>query len=138
MKSVISYSETMFQLQSWMPLPKDIRKQMTEDEIKREQSSVTPQPEIKEPPKHLIVQCHVVDSGNVDGRDSPTLRVLHNMLTLGDKKQILWSAEPVIYCSLRSEHIWYLKLRLLTDHGTPVKLDPNTETTATILFRQIA
>ena len=130
--------DTVFQLQTWMPLPKNIQEQITEDEIKREQSSVTPQPETKEPPKHLIVQCNVVDSSIVEGRDTPTLRVLHNVLTYGEKKPIYWSGDPVIYCGLNKEHIWYLKLRLLTDQGTPVELDPNTETTATILFRQIA
>ena len=99
---------------------------------------MNPEPVDNEPPHHVVVQCNVVENGIVGGRDFPTLRVLHNTLDHSNKGRISWAGEPVIFLPLDREHLYYIKLRLITEKGALLELDPQSETTANLVFRQKA
>ena len=127
---------TFFHKGTRQRLPKSIRDEIAEATIEREEQGVNPQHELVdgEPPHH-VVQCNVIDNGIVGGHDFPTIRVLHNTLD-HDKGQISWAGEPVIYLPLDREHLYYIKLRLISEKGSLLNLDPKSETTANLVFRQ--
>ena len=129
---------TFFHKGQGQRLPQFIQDEIAGEEILREEQGVNPEPVDNEPPHHVVVQCNVVENGIVGGRDFPTLRVLHNTLDHSNKGRISWAGEPVIFLPLDREHLYYIKLRLITEKGALLELDPQSETTANLVFRQKA
>ena len=123
--------DTVFHKGKRIQLPKFIIKQMLIDEIEREEP---PPPQPGDTPCHVDVRCNIADNNVRAGRAEPSLIVLHNILR-DNKGMVNWNAPLVLFRPLNREHIYFLRLQLYTEQGTPVSLQPGSETTANLIFK---